>query len=312
MKLRHYTQKDEQAVVDLWNRSWTFDALDVKKFRRQAILDDNFDADLSWAAVEDDRVIGFAFATKRKFPYLERGLEPERGWINVLFVDPMYWRQGIGTQLLNACEEALKSLGCKNITLGAYSPNYFFPGVDLINYPQAISFFEKHGYIAQDKHYSMGKNLHGYQLPEQTLIKKKEAEEKGYRFIPFDYSYTLELLDFLKKEFGGGWKRNALISMQKDTAEDVMLLVLNREGKICGFCMRAIDGNPMRFGPIGISESERNAGIGGVLLDLQCFEMSKKGIYRMYFVTTDEPGRRYYERHGLQVFRIFVLYKKEI
>ena len=100
--------------------------------------------------------------------------------------------------------------------------------------------------------------------------------------------------------------------MQKDTAEDVMLLVLNREGKICGFCMRAIDGNPMRFGPIGISESERNAGIGGVLLDLQCFEMSKKGIYRMYFVTTDEPGRRYYERHGLQVFRIFVLYNKEI
>ena len=40
--------------------------------------------------------------------------------------------------------------------------------------------------------------------------------------------------------------------------------------------------------------------------------MCKKGVYHMYFVTTDDPGRRYYERQGLRVFREFVTYKKEI
>lgn len=310
MEIRHYTQKDEHAVVALWNRTCTFDAIDVRKFRRQAILDENFDSDLSWVAVEDSKIVGFIYGTKRKFPYMERGLEPERGWVNVLFVDGEYGRRGIGGKLLSYCEAALKEAGCANITLGAYSPNYFFPGVDPGNYPAAIRFFEKHGYIPLEKHYSMGKNLHGYQIPEDTLQKKKEAEQRGYRFIGFDYSYALELLEFLRDEFGGGWKRNALIAMQKEVAEDLILLVLNKENKICGFCMRAIDGNPMRFGPIGISKAERNAGIGGILLDLQCFEMCKKGVYRMYFVTTDEPGKRYYQRHGLGVFRTFVSYKK--
>jgi GNAT superfamily N-acetyltransferase len=312
MEIRHYIQKDETEVVDLWNRTCTFDALDVKKFRRQAILDKNFDADLSWVALDKGMVIGFIYGTKRKFPYLERGLEPERGWVNVLFVDKEYQHCGIGTQLLTNCENALKEAGCKNITLGAYSPNYFFPGVDSGNYPMAICFFEKMGYIPQEEHYSMGKNLHGYQIPERTIQKQKEAEEKGYQFLKFRYEYTLELLEFLQIEFGGGWKRNALIAMQKEIAEDLILLVLNCENKICGFCMRAIDGNPMRFGPIGVAQSERNAGIGGILLDIQCYEMSKKGIYRMYFVTTDKPGRRYYERHGLEVFRTFISYKKEL
>ncbi len=312
MEIRHYMQEDEEKVVELWNRSCVVDTIDVRRFRRQAILDENFDVELSWVAEENDRILGFIYGTKRKFPYLERGLEPERGWINVLFVDPAYWRQGIGGKLLNICEAELQRRGCKSLTLGAYSPNYFFPGVDSVNYLQAVEFFKKHGYLAQDQHYSMGKNLHGYRLSEETQQKKREAEEKGYRFIAFNYSYTLELLEFLRREFGGGWKRNALIAMQNETAEDVIQLVLNREGNICGFCMRAIDGNPMRFGPIGIGKKERNAGIGGILLEVQCAEMCKKGIYRMYFVTTDDPGRRYYERHGLEVFRTFTRYEKQI
>ena len=74
MDIRNYTQSDEAQVVDLWNRSCVFDAIDVRKFRRQAILDENFDPSLSWVALDGETVVGFVFATKRKFPYLERGL----------------------------------------------------------------------------------------------------------------------------------------------------------------------------------------------------------------------------------------------
>ncbi len=312
MNIITYDQKYDNQVVDLWNKTCTFDALDIHKFRKQALLDDNFDPSLAFIALENDEVIGFTYGTKRKFPYLERGLEPDRGWINVLFVDKSYWHKGIGKALLEKIESSLKELGCKNITLGAYSPNYFFWGVDKVNYKEAANFFEKYGYHEIDTHYSMGRNLHGFQIEEKILEKKKSLEEKGYQFKNFTYNYAIELLEFLKKEFGGGWKRNALISMQEDQAQDRIVIVIDPKGKICGCCMRAIDDNPMRFGPIGIAESKRNEGIGSVLLQVQLFEMAKKGIYRMYFVTTDEPGKRYYERNGLEVIRTTTVYKKEL
>lgn len=311
MKIVTYEQKYEKAVVDLWNRTLHADPLTVKKFRKQALFDENFDPSLCYVALEEEQPVGFCLGMRRKFPYMERGLEPDRGWIVVMFVDKEYQRKGIGTALVNRAEEDMKRTGAKNITLSAYSPSYFFPGVDEENYPAAAAFFKGLGYVPGKKDYSMCKDLHGYQMSQESVKKMEAAEEKGYRFINFTYDYALELLEFNKNQFGGGWKRNALIAMQNGTAEDLILLVLSPKGSICGFCMRMIDGNPMRFGPIGIDKAMRNEGLGSILLDFAQLEMAKRGVYHMYFVSTDEPGRRYYERHGIHVFRSFTSYKKD-
>lgn len=312
MKIVTYEQKYEKAVVDLWNRTLHADPLTVKKFRKQALFDENFDPSLCYVALEEEQPVGFCLGMRRKFPYMERGLEPDRGWIVVMFVAREYQRKGIGTALVKRAEEDMKRAGAKNITLSAYSPSYFFPGVDEENYPAAAAFFKGLGYVPGKKDYSMCKDLHGYQMSQESVKKMEAAEEKGYRFINFTYDYALELLEFNKNQFGGGWKRNALIAMQNGTAEDLILLVLSPKGSICGFCMRMIDGNPMRFGPIGIDKAMRNEGLGSILLDFAQLEMAKRGVYHMYFVSTDEPGRRYYERHGIHVFRSFTSYKKDI
>jgi len=277
MKIVKYCQLYEQDVVELWNKCCSFDPITVNKFRLQALFDDNFDEELCLVAKDKDRIIGFILGTKRKFPYLDRGLEPDRGWINVMFVDHDYIRQGIGQRMYDETESKLISMGCKNITLGAYSPNYFFAGIDPEHYPKAIGFFEKNGYKPGEKHYSMGRNLHGYQISKEISEKKRLREKEGYEFIPFDYSYALQLLKFCKEEFGGGWKRNVLISMQKNVAENNIILVLKKK-EICAFCMSAIDGNELRFGPIGVSAAERNQGIGGILLELKMYDMCKKGL----------------------------------
>lgn len=307
-----YLQKWENEVVELWNECCEFDPITVYKFRQQALFDENFNEDLCYVDVEEEKIVGFILGMKRKFPYLERGLEPNRGWISVMFVKQEYRCQGRGQALLDTVEDKLKQMGATNITLAAYSPNYFFAGLDEDNYPEAISFFEKNGYVRGDTHYSMGKDIHGFKLSDRVKEKKLMAEKKGYVFKTFTYDYALELLEFLRVEFGGGWKRNALIAMQKNKAEERIYLVLDPEGKICGCCNRAIDDNDMRFGPIGISAAERNSGLGSILLECQLYEMCKRGIYRMYFVTTDEPGRRYYERLGLKVIRTFTDYRKDV
>ena len=260
MKIVTYEQKYEKAVTALWNRTLHADPITVKKFRRQALFDENFDPSLCYVALEEEQPVGFCLGMRRKFPYMERGLEPERGWIVVMFVAEEFQRRGIGTALANRAEEDMKRAGAENITLSAYSPSYFFPGVDEENYPNAAAFFKKLGYVSGKKDYSMCKDLHGYQMSPEAKKKMEAAEKKGYRFINFTYEYALELLEFNKNQFGGGWKRNALIAMQNGTAEDLILLVLSPKGNICGFCMRMIDGNPMRFGPIGIDKAMRNEG----------------------------------------------------
>lgn len=308
----NFDSKYENKLIELWNKCLFFDRIDIDTFRQKAIFDDNFDANLTWLALDGERLIGFIMATKRKFPYLERGLEPDRGWINVMFVDCDYRRQGIGKTLYYKAEEALKKLGIKEITLAAYSPSYFFGGVDEVNYVESGPFFKSLGYDAKELHYSMGINIKNFRLNNTILEKKKAIEHKGYSFSKFDYQYSWELLEFLRNEFGGGWKRNALMAMRNNTAQDVIILVLDKEGKICGFSMSAIDGNPQRFGPIGIAEKCRNDGIGSVLLNYSFLCMSERGIEKVFFMTTDEPGKRYYERNGLSIIRTIRNYRKNI
>lgn len=309
MRIVNFTQTYEQAVIDLWNETLTSDLVSLQKFRKQIIYDDNFDTELCYVALQDDKVIGFLLGTKRKFPYLERGLEPKRGWINVMFVAKDYQRQGIGSKLIDRVENALIELGVDNITLGAYSPNYFFPGIDIEAYQSAINFFEKKGYVGSEESYSMCKDLHGFYLSDEWRKKKQLAEQKGFIFRNYKNSDAIALLEFAKVNFGGGWKRNALLAMQANEAEDLIYLVLKDE-EIVGFAMRKIDGNPMRFGPIGVCEKVRNDGIGGILFELMQQEMCAKGMYHLYFVSTDVPGRRFYERHNVHVFRTYRKYVK--
>ena len=40
--------------------------------------------------------------------------------------------------------------------------------------------------------------------------------------------------------------------------------------------------------------------------------MCSKGIYHLFFLSTDIPGRRFYERHGVKVFREYRKYIKEL
>lgn len=309
MRIVNFTQTYEQAVIDLWNETLTSDLVSLQKFRKQIIYDDNFDTELCYVALQDDKVIGFLLGTKRNFPYLERGLEPNRGWINVMFVAKDYQRQGIGSKLVDRVENALIELGVDNITLGAYSPNYFFPGIDIEAYQNAINFFEKKGYVGSEESYSMCKDLHGFYLSDEWRKKKQLAEQKGFIFRNYKNSDAIALLEFAKVNFGGGWKRNALLAMQANEAEDLIYLVLKGE-EIVGFAMRKIDGNPMRFGPIGVCEKVRNDGIGGILFELMQQEMCAKGMYHLYFVSTDVPGRRFYERHNVHVFRTYRKYVK--
>lgn len=310
IRLESFQQERFQQVLTCWNQSLIYDGIDEERFKQLILLDENFNPDLFLLALNQEKVVGFCYGVRRKIPYLERGLEENRGWIVIMGVLPEYQNQGIGTMLCDEVEKRLKDMGTKEITLCAYSPNYFFPGIDK-RYQQAISFFENRNYVNRAESVSMQRSLWDYHMADQYKEKLASLED-GIHIIRYNDEYMLPLLNYLLENFGAGWKRNALIAMQKKEAEDTILLVVDEQKNILGFCMRKIDGNDARFGPFGVSEHLRSKGIGGVLFEYMMQEMKQKGIYYLYFLWTDGAAQRFYERHDVKVYRTYQLYRKEV
>lgn len=311
IRLESFQQERFQQVLTCWNQSLIYDGIDEERFKQLILLDENFNPDLFLLALNQEKVVGFCYGVRRKIPYLERGLEENRGWIVIMGVLPEYQNQGIGTMLCDEVEKRLKDMGTKEITLCAYSPNYFFPGIDK-RYQQAISFFENRNYVYRAESVSMQRSLWDYHMADQYKEKLASLEKDGIHIIRYNDEYMLPLLNYLLENFGAGWKRNALIAMQKKEAEDTILLVVDEQKNILGFCMRKIDGNDARFGPFGVSEHLRSKGIGGILFEYMMQEMKQKGIYYLYFLWTDGAAQRFYERHDVKVYRTYQLYRKEV
>ncbi len=310
-KIESYKQEYMEQLIAGWNETLIFDPISEERFLQQVLMDENFNPNLALVLLVEDKVAGFCLGIKRRYPYLTRGLEENRGWISIMFVATQYQGKGYGKALLNEVEKRLKKEQVKEITLCAYSPNYFTPGVDL-KYEKALTFFEQSGYVKGTDAVSMQKNLFSYSIPPETQDMIVQLKEEGISFTTYSLSYMEKLLEFVEGEFDAGWVRNILQAIRNGEAEDTILIATDKENQIIGYCMRKIDGNDARFGPIGVKESVRSKGIGGILFDLQMREMQKRGVYYAYFLWTHGAAMRFYERHGMSVYRTYQLYRKNI
>jgi ribosomal protein S18 acetylase RimI-like enzyme len=311
IEYKNYDQKYLSEVVELWNKQLVYDPITIKRFEQIILFDENFNEELFKLALNNDKVVGFIWGVKRKFPYLERGTEPERGWINFVAVDEDYQGLKIAKKLIELEEEQLKSMGTKEVTLCAYSPNYLNPGIDL-KYEKGISLFEKVGYDFKGEAVSMQRTLWDFTLNSAYKEKVKKLNEEGIKLLHYHDAYYSKIINFTLDNFGAGWKRNVLHAMQNNTAEDTIILCVDKNDDIIGYCMRSIDDNENRFGPIGVKEELRSKGLGGILLETMMYDMKKHGINDMYFLWTDGPAQRFYERHGLSVYRTYRLYRKKV
>ena len=311
-EIRPYRNTDQESLVRAWNACLPHDVLTRERFMDRVILDVNFDAELAPVAIADGEVAAFCLGMRRRYPYLTRGLEPERGWICALFTEPGSRRIGLASKLVDWVEGRLAELGIREVTVGAYSPNYFMPGIDL-SYDGAVPFFESLGYDDRGKAVSMQRSLFGYELPQATRERIGELRGQGILFEPYQGKYLDRLLTFAGEQFGAGWLRNVMDALRAHEAEQTILLAVDSTNdEILGFCMRKIDGNDARFGPIGVREDMRSQGLGGVLLDLQMLEMKKRGITGLYFLWTSGTNIRFYEKHGFSTYRTYRLSRKRI
>jgi ribosomal protein S18 acetylase RimI-like enzyme len=305
---RKVHSKDIDDIIRIWNSSIFQDKIDKAQLIRYVFCDDNYESKYFQVALDGEKVIGFIIGMKRKYPYLERGLQEGQAWIIAIAVDPFYRKQGFGGELLRRVEEIWSKEGVNQVALGTYSPNYFFSGV-WVGYKEAAEFFTSKGYKKGEAAYWMSRSLNGYEIPQDIDERRKQKEKMGYSFEPFEWIHAVDFLGFMKENFSVGWRKHIINAINNNQAEASVILCLFKND-IVGYVQRSIDGNSSRFGPFGIAEKYRNEGLGSILIHEMWKSMAEKKIPYVFFKSTEENGRRFYERQGMKVDRIFYHYEK--
>src|SRR5262249_23295754 len=151
----------------------------------------------------------------RQVPLENAPPDADRGYITLLGVLPSCRRQGIGTQLLEAAEEHLRSQGRTSILISPYAPGYFTPGVDVNAYPEGLRFLLARGCQERSGPLSMETSLGDWSPPAWVAERERQLLAEGVALHAFEPPLALPLLEFARREFGGDWARVARETMTR-------------------------------------------------------------------------------------------------
>ena len=303
--IRHYQAEDEGNVVALWNRCLPRDEITLETFRRQVILDSNFDARGCFVALSDNRIVGFLLSISRRYPYFDVGMEPGRGWITTFFVHPDFRRKGIATKMIERAEQFLAQQGVKEVHVSDYTPNYFIPGIDLDAYADAHEFLCARGYTKAESVYSMGRSIVDFTTPDAMKERFAQLEKAGFSIKVFEPRYILLLLEFLRENYPGDLFRVALERLRENPQCDEILVAV-KDRKVVGFSHFLGE----RFGPFGIDESYTGRGLGPMLYFSTVEQMKKKGRRNLWLAWTTGRAKDFYHKVGLKVLRRHAIMRK--
>ena len=304
--IRTYENRDATDIIELLNKK---DSIKINNhiFNQITILDNNFDKKGFNVAEIDGEIIGAIYILNRKYPYLTRGLEKEKAWIQFFVVKKGYEKNEIVDRLIKITLD--KFSDTKEIIFGEYSPSYLYPGISS-DFMEEKKILKNHGFVEESIQYRMSINLIDFKFTHEIKILKEKREEEGFKFFHLNESRLSDLLYFINNEFSVGWYINVKDSIRK--IEDYKnILIVEKDEKIIGYVQSAFDGDIHRFGPFGIGKDYRNYQLGTILIYEKLLDAKSKGIESMYFKSTEENGRRFYERIGFKVDKEYRKFKLE-
>lgn len=308
----HSTREDVPALVELWNAAlgpgWPL----TERLLLQTVDGDPFyEREGNFIARGGDEIIGWVLSKSMRSAGPEMGRFQRRGGIGALCVHPEYQRRGIATALLNRAEEYLRTNGSPLTTL--YYPHHILSGIPE-ECTAARRLFEARGYSGWHENADLVRDLADFKLPEKVL--RALDVNPNVEIRPARAGESTRIIDFVGREFPGGWK----YSMQSHFARggaphDIILAV--EEGGIIGFCHTADWSShwllPSTYwfpllgekygglGPVGLAKAHRKRGLGLALTALAVEDLKRRGVQRMAIDWTNLMA--FYEQLGFQVWK---------
>ncbi len=304
---RTFNGEDEEQIIPLWNRCMFRDIITRERFHKQVLLDENFDFAGCHVAVMKDKIVGFCLAIRRRYPYYDLGLEEDKGWITMLFVDPDHRRKGIAHELVTRCENFLRKAGVKRILVSPYTPNYFIPGVDIDAYNDAYVLFENLGYSSIEKIYGMERSLLDFYPNDEMNRKCLRLEKQGVYIKKFHPRYIVSLLEFLRRDYPGDLFRVALEKLKRSSESNEIFIAVKGDD-VVGFSH--YEGE--HFGPFAIAQAYMGRGIGPCLYYHTALAMKEEGQRHLWLAWTTGHVKDFYYKLGLTTIRRHEIMEKKL
>ncbi len=293
--IRGYELTDKKVVTGLWKECLP---ADPEAFRERVFLDARSCASMNLVACDGKRVVGFISAAD----YFSARPSGCGGRIYVLFVSSSARRNGIGMGLLSAVERQVRTRQGRLVRVGGDGPE-LCPGVEKDQQSEAMSFFQAMGYAEYAEAAAMSMNLASWTMSDADREAVRTLKHNGFRFEWYQEPFCVPLLEFAEQHCPQVWADVVRRAIVREEAEKVLLLALDQQNRVVGYCQRGSDGVPSHIGPLGIDPRLRGRRIGSVLLSLMMVDIVQSGIsdVSLGWVVANPELRCFYEKRGMHV-----------
>lgn len=272
------------------NDIWTEDCV-----QSRSVDDDGYDPELMICAQERGEPAGFLLGS----------VWEQTGWVKAFLVRPDRQRQGIGTAMFRAAEQAFGARDIQEITVGYAPPRYFTPGVD-IAYTPAVVFLDGLGYqTSREARVNMDVALTGRDL--STLDQEAHLTELGIAIRRASPADGVSIAEMCETHGHRNWVIETQMSLEK---RPPTMFVAVRSGTICGFAAHSV-GGPIYFGPMLTAVHLRGQGIGTVLLKRCLQDWQRAGLERCEILWAG-PLAFYARSVGATMGRAFWVWHKSL
>jgi GNAT superfamily N-acetyltransferase len=239
-----------------------------------------------------------------------RAGDDRQGGVQLLLVDPVVQRRGVGTRLLEAGIERLRALGVATVALASGSHDYLWPGVpdDL---PAAAAFFTARGWRFQHSVLDLVADLRGYEAPPGTV---ERAQRAGVAMEADAGPDRPEVLAFEGATFPSWlWafqRAGSQVLVARDQAGTIVGTLLFRGPPDATLYTPLLGHDAGTIGCVGVAAGVRGAGVGSAMVARASELLRDAGAGTCHIGWTERE--RFYRRVGYLPWRRYHMARRPI
>ena len=349
--IRQMGKNDIDAVVALWNeaveaKEVVYYPLTPEYFHKKFELDPNYDPRFSLVDEEDGNIVGFINGIAKKVFLNNETNENTPGFLTCVFVKKEWCRKGIGKALVQALEDAFRSIGKKQISCDGSNPvnlDWIIPGTpghDHNNAPgmdedcAGFPFLKALGFADADREIAMYLDLKEYQPWPEFDERRKALAARGIEIgrydTDLDYDYD-GMCDRVGSEYWRSVLKSEIACHKRGVPNTDIRFIPNGKVPAGPRPILVAVSHPDRAivaqtGPIDKQDSGRGwftgictdplferQGIASVLFNLLMQEFIAEGAkFSTIFTGDTNHAQKIYKRCGFRVVRRFTVMQKAL